>query len=145
VLLPMAAASAGYVCRVDLTVVAPGAMRDFALTQSQTGTVFSAFLVGYAVFQVPSDWLADGMSARHIFPVLCDGFTLPTVLTAMVAGHGFAAAKVIPQLSGEPSGIAGGRMNFGSDIGGAISPALTPWLAPADRLGNGLYLDSRIS
>jgi MFS transporter, ACS family, glucarate transporter len=33
------------------------------------------------------------------------------------------------QLSGERSGIAGGTMNFGSNIGGAISPALTPWLA----------------
>jgi MFS transporter, ACS family, glucarate transporter len=33
------------------------------------------------------------------------------------------------QLSGERSGIAGGTMNFGSNLGGAISPALTPWLA----------------
>ena len=97
-LLLTAAASAGYVCRVAITVVAPGAMRDFALTQAQMGTVFSAFLVGYTVFQVPSGWLADHKSARHIFPVLCAGFTLLTVLTAMVAWHGFAVAMVIPQL-----------------------------------------------
>jgi MFS transporter, ACS family, glucarate transporter len=98
VLLLMAAASAGYVCRVAITVFAPGAMHDFALTQSQMGTVFSAFLVGYTVFQVPSGWLADGMSARHIFPILCAGFTPLTALTAMVAWHGFAVAIVIPQL-----------------------------------------------
>jgi hypothetical protein len=40
VLLLMAAASAGYVCRVAITVVAPGVMHDFALSQTQMGTVF---------------------------------------------------------------------------------------------------------
>jgi MFS transporter, ACS family, glucarate transporter len=98
VLLLMAAASAGYVCRVAITALAPGAMHEFALTQAQMGTVFSAFLVGYTVFQVPSGWLADRRSARHIFPVLCAGFTLLTVLTAIVAWHGFRVAMVVPQL-----------------------------------------------
>jgi ACS family glucarate transporter-like MFS transporter len=37
------------------------------------------------------------------------------------------------QLSGEHSGIAGGTMNFGSNLGGMVSPALTPWLA--ERIG----------
>jgi ACS family glucarate transporter-like MFS transporter len=37
------------------------------------------------------------------------------------------------QLSGERSGVAGGVMNFGSNLGGMISPALTPWLA--ERIG----------
>src|SRR5215469_3887075 len=82
------AASAGYVCRVAITVVAPGIMHDFRLTQTQMGTVFSAFLVGYTVFQIPSGWLADRVSARSIFVVLCAGFTLLTVLTALVGSHG---------------------------------------------------------
>jgi dipeptide/tripeptide permease len=37
------------------------------------------------------------------------------------------------QLSGERSGLAGGVMNFGSNLGGMVSPALTPWLA--ERIG----------
>jgi ACS family glucarate transporter-like MFS transporter len=37
------------------------------------------------------------------------------------------------QFSGERSGVAGGVMNFGSNLGGMISPALTPWLA--ERIG----------
>jgi ACS family glucarate transporter-like MFS transporter len=61
------------------------------------GTVFSAFLVGYTVFQVPSGWLADRISARRIFLVLCGGFTLLTLLTALVGWHGFGLALVIPQ------------------------------------------------
>jgi ACS family glucarate transporter-like MFS transporter len=98
VLLLMAAASVGYVCRVAVTVVAPNMMTDFGLTQTQMGTVFSAFLVGYTLFQVPSGWLADRVSARRIFLFLCTGWALLTVLTALVGWRGFGLAMVIPQL-----------------------------------------------
>jgi len=98
VLLLAAAASAGYVCRVAITVVAPGIMHDFGLTQTQMGTVFSAFLFGYTLFQIPSGSLADRVSARRIFLVLCAGFSALTVLTALVGWRGFGIALVIPQL-----------------------------------------------
>jgi ACS family glucarate transporter-like MFS transporter len=98
VLLLMAVASVGYLCRVAVTVVAPDMMRAFGLTQTQMGTVFSAFLVGYTLFQVPSGGLADRVSAHHIFLVLCTGWALLTALTALVGWHGFGLATVIPQL-----------------------------------------------
>jgi ACS family glucarate transporter-like MFS transporter len=98
VLLLMAATSAGYVCRVAVTVVAPNMMREFGLSQAQMGTVFSAFLVGYTFFQVPSGGLADRVSARRIFLVLCTGWALLTVLTAQVGWRGFGLTTVIPQL-----------------------------------------------
>ncbi len=97
-LLLMAAASAGYVCRVAITVVAPNMMREFGLTQTQMGTVFSAFLVGYTLFQVPSGGLADRVSARRIFLVLCSGWAMLSALTAMVGWRGVGLAMVIPQL-----------------------------------------------
>ncbi len=98
VVLLAVAASAGYVCRVAITVVAPGIMHDFRLTQTEMGTIFSAFLIGYTVFQIPSGWLADRVSARRIFLVLCGGFALLTVLTAFVGWHGTALAMLIPEL-----------------------------------------------
>ena len=98
VLLLMIATSAGYVCRVAVTVVAPNMMREFGLTQAQMGTVFSAFLVGYTFFQVPSGGLADRVSARRIFMVLCAGWAGLTVLTALVGWRGWGLAMVIPQL-----------------------------------------------
>jgi len=52
--------------------------------------------------------------------------TVCTVLVICTEGPFWAT---MAQLSGEHSGIAGGTMNFGSNIGGAISPVLTPWLA----------------
>ena len=98
VMLLMAVTSVGYVCRVAVTVVAPNMMREFSLTQTQMGTVFSAFLVGYTLFQVPSGGLADRVSARRIFLVLCAGWALLTGLTALVGWYGFGLAMVIPQL-----------------------------------------------
>ncbi len=52
--------------------------------------------------------------------------TVCTVLVICTEGPFWAT---MTQLSGEHSGIAGGTMNFGGNVGGAISPALTPWLA----------------
>jgi ACS family glucarate transporter-like MFS transporter len=98
VLLLMAAASAGYIGRVAVTIAAPGMMKDFGLTQAQMGTVFSTFLIGYTAFQVPSGALADRVSARRIFLVLCLGWALLSTLTAFAAWHGYGLAMVIPQL-----------------------------------------------
>ena len=98
VLLLMIAASAGYICRVAITVVAPAIMQEFSLTQAQMGTVFSAFLLGYTMFQVPSGTLADRMSPRRFFLVLCFGFALLTILTAAVGWWIFRIGLIIPQL-----------------------------------------------
>ncbi len=98
VLLLMAVAAAGYIGRVAITVAAPGMMKDFHLSQAQMGTIFSAFLLGYTLFQVPSGALADRIGARRLFLVLCLGWALLNTLTAFVAWHGFGLAMVIPQL-----------------------------------------------
>ena len=53
-----------------------------------------------------------------------------TVLVLCTEGPFWAT---MTQLSGGQSGLAGGAMNFGGNLGGLISPTLTPWLA--DRIG----------
>ncbi len=98
IFLLTAVATSGYVGRVAVTVAAPGMMNAFHLSQAQMGTVFSAFLFGYTLFQVPSGVLADRVNARQIFLALCVGWTLLNALTAFVAWHGFGLAMVLPQL-----------------------------------------------
>jgi len=98
VLLLMAVATAGYIGRVAVTVAAPGIMKEFGLSQAQMGTVFSAFLVGYTLLQVPSGALADRVNARRIFMALCLGWTLLSTLTAFVAWRGYGLAMILPQL-----------------------------------------------
>jgi ACS family glucarate transporter-like MFS transporter len=52
-----------------------------------------------------------------------------TACTVLVLSTEGAFWATVTQLAGARSGVAGGVMNFGGNLGGIISPALTPWLA----------------
>lgn len=92
VVLLVITASVGYICRTAITVVAPGIMETFRLSQAQMGTVFSAFLVGYTAFQVPSGWLSDHISARTLFATVAAAWAMLTFATGAVGWHGFATS-----------------------------------------------------
>ena len=66
VALLCATATAGYICRVNVSTAAPLLMEEFGLSQIAMGRIFSAFLLGYALFQIPSGMLADRFGARRI-------------------------------------------------------------------------------
>jgi len=69
-------------CRVDRAVVAPRLMAELNLSQLEMGKVFSAFLLGYTLFQVPSGWLAGRASTRRLFGALALGWA------AITGAHG---------------------------------------------------------
>jgi hypothetical protein len=52
--------------RVNISVAGDSIMKDFHLTQTQMGTVFSAFVLGYTLFQVPGGMLADRFGPRRV-------------------------------------------------------------------------------
>jgi ACS family glucarate transporter-like MFS transporter len=52
--------------------------------------------------------------------------TISTALVLVTEGPYWAS---MTQISGPDSGTGGGVMNFGSNLGGLISPVFTPWLA----------------
>jgi ACS family glucarate transporter-like MFS transporter len=71
------------------------------------------------------------LGARTPDPYVAVGaLTVCTVLILCTEGPFWAT---MAQLAPEQSGLAGGTMNFAGNVGGLISPALTPWLA--ERLG----------
>ena len=47
-----------YLDRVNVSIAGQAIQKDHGLTDVQLGWVFSAFLIGYALFQVPGGWLA---------------------------------------------------------------------------------------
>jgi MFS transporter, ACS family, glucarate transporter len=51
----------------------------------------------------------------------------------------------VNQLAPTRGGIAGGIMNFGCNIGGMISPVLTPWIAERIGWGPALALGAALS
>jgi ACS family glucarate transporter-like MFS transporter len=61
-----ATATAGYICRVNVSTAAPLLMKEFGLSQIAMGRIFSAFLLGYALFQIPSGAIADRFGARRV-------------------------------------------------------------------------------
>ena len=66
VALLCATATASYICRVNVSTAGPLLMEEFGLSQVAMGRVFSAFLLGYALFQVPAGALADKWGAAKI-------------------------------------------------------------------------------
>ena len=61
-----ATATASYLCRVNLSVAGVLLMQEYGFSQVVMGRVFSAFLLGYALFQIPGGMLADRYGARRV-------------------------------------------------------------------------------
>ena len=70
-----------YIDRVNISVAAPVIMDASGWSKSELGTVFSAFLVGYSVLQLPGGLVADRWSARKVLAIAFCGFSLFTALT----------------------------------------------------------------
>jgi ACS family glucarate transporter-like MFS transporter len=151
VLLLTMAASVGYLCRVDITVVAPRLMAELGLSQPQMGKIFGAFLLGYTLFQIPSGWLAGRVPTRPLFFALALGWTALTFTNALVGRPylslaigtlpwllilrfvlGILAAPTYPaagraislSISPERQGSANGIMLASIGIGSAVTPPL---------------------
>jgi ACS family glucarate transporter-like MFS transporter len=87
-----ATATASYLCRVNVSVVGAFLMADFGLSQVQMGRVFSAFLLGYALFQVPAGWLSDRWGAGRILTLSCWWWVVSTILMTFVGRGAWQAS-----------------------------------------------------
>ena len=79
-----ATATAGYICRVNVSTAAPLLMKEFELSQIAMGRIFSAFLLGYALFQIPSGAIADRFGARRVLSWVAWLWFIITVLQTFV-------------------------------------------------------------
>jgi ACS family glucarate transporter-like MFS transporter len=61
-----ATATASYLCRVNVSVTGVLMMEEFHLSQPEMGWIFSAFLFGYALCQIPGGMLADRFGAPRV-------------------------------------------------------------------------------
>ena len=71
---------------------------ELGLTDAQLGIVFSAFTFGYAVFEVPSGWMADRFGARVTLTRIVVWWSLMTAATGAAAG--FASLLAVRLLFG---------------------------------------------
>jgi ACS family glucarate transporter-like MFS transporter len=79
--------------RVNISIAGHTIAQEFHLSNPQLGMVFSAFTVGYMLFQIPGGRLADRFGPRKILTIGALWWAVFTSLTASVP-EGIAAALV---------------------------------------------------
>src|SRR5436305_11412615 len=80
-----------YVQRMNISVAAELMMPDLGLSKTEMGQVFSSFLWGYAIFQVPAGRLGDAIGPRITLSLAALLWGATTVLTGLTPKM-FAAA-----------------------------------------------------
>ncbi|MBE0536290.1 MAG: MFS transporter [Phycisphaerae bacterium] len=120
--------------------------QDLSITGQMMGLVLGIFAVGYALFQIPSGWIADRFGARRALAIVVSVWSLFTALTGaartalqmlvlrFLFGMGEAGAfpgatqAFFRWLPVRERGIAHGINFSGSRLGAALSLFLMPWL-----------------
>jgi ACS family glucarate transporter-like MFS transporter len=121
-----------YLDRVNVSIAGQALQKDHGLTDVQLGWVFSAFLIGYALFQVPGGWLADRFGPRQVISAGVVWWGLFTTLTALVPS-GMASSLAL---------LIGTRFVLG--LGEAVlfpssNKLVSAWIPSSERgLANGL-------
>lgn len=144
-----------YIDRVNISVTARQMMPAFGLDNQDIGQVFSAFVLGYALCQIPGGWLGDRWGARLVLTAALLWWSIFTGLTALagtwpVAGLvgvtgsllfirfmlGIGEAVALPNFNRAiadwvPShrrGLGIGIAIGGIGVGAAVTPPLAAWI-----------------
>lgn len=139
----------GYLDRVNISIAGRSLLAEFHLTQLQLGWVFSAFVMGYALFQAPGGRLADRFGARWVLTLGVVWWGIFTSLTAMVPARGALVlllgvrfllgageAVVYPSsnrvvanwIPTQERGLANGLIFAGVGVGAGITPPLITYI-----------------
>ena len=84
-----ATATAGYICRVNVSTAGYLLREEFHFSEVSLGWIFSAFLLGYAFFQIPGGALADRWGTRRILNLAAWLWVALTVIQAFIGWGSF--------------------------------------------------------
>lgn len=143
-----------YLDRVNISIAAPSIRTEFGIDAVRMGVIFSAFVVGYMLFQIPGGWVGDRFGHKRTL-IWC--LVLWSVFTGMtpLAGHplltsligllpglwilrflvGLGEAAAYPCANGiigdwfapHQRGLAAGVMFAGIGVGSALTPPFVAW------------------
>jgi MFS family permease len=89
-----------YFDRTILSIAGPVIIREFSLSETGMGAVFSAFILTYGLFQAPGGWLADRFGPHRVLTVAGLGAALFTGLTALGGKPGLGSwLGIVPALA----------------------------------------------
>ena len=144
-----------FIDRVNISIAAKYIMPEYGLTDVEFGWIFSAFVLGYALVQIPGGWLGDRFGPRRVLTWAIIWWSVFTAVTALAGdlfltslvgvvgsfavvrvliGLGEAAAppngnRVIANwVAPQERGLAHGIAISGSSLGAALTPPLIVWI-----------------
>ncbi len=71
-----------FIDRVNISIAGPSIARDFHLTDAQLARIFSAFFIGYGLFQIAGGWTVDRLGPRLTLALGAFWWAAFTALTA---------------------------------------------------------------
>ena len=144
-----------YIDRVNISVTARHMIPSLGLTDVQMGWIFSAFVFGYALFQVPGGWMGDRWGPRRVLTFAVIWWSIFTALTALaptlplanligIMGSlmvvrfliGIGEAAALPNFNRSVAnwhppherGLGIGITIGGIGVGSALTPPITAWI-----------------
>lgn len=155
VLLMILYSIVSYFDRSIISIAGLDMMREFHLSETQMGGVYSAFLFGYALAMVPGGYIADWLGPSRTLTAVGFGAALFTALTSFGGRPGLGALMgIVPalisirlllgistaplypacarmianQFPNRRRGLISGLVAGSTGIGSALSPSLFVWL-----------------
>jgi Arabinose efflux permease len=118
IVFAVALAVVTYIDRVCISQAAPLITSDLKLSREQMAGVFSAFVLAYAIFEIPGGYLGDRMGARRVLMRIVVWWSIFTAATGFA--WNFAS-------------MATTRFFFGAGEAGCfpnLTKSFTTWLPP---------------
>jgi ACS family glucarate transporter-like MFS transporter len=155
VALMIACSVMSYFDRTIMSIAGPEIMKEFDLSATQMGSVYSAFILSYAIMMIPGGHVADRLGPRLTLLLMNLSAALFTGLTALGGkpglgsmvgvwpalivirlGLGVGTAPLYPACARMTAhwipiahqGSVQGLIIAGSSLGGAVAPMLFSWL-----------------
>jgi len=131
-----------YLDRVNVSTAADGFGKDFHLSKTQIGLVFSFFAYPYLIFQIIGGWVSDRFGARRTLIACGIVWAAATAVTGMAGGLisllaarlllGFGEGATFPAATSamsrwvikEQRGFAQGVTHAAARIGNAVAPPI---------------------
>ena len=86
---------AAYMARMNVSIAAKFIMPEFGLNQIQMGQVFGAFMLSYAIFQIPAGLLGDRFGPRSVLAASGIAWGILTILTGLLPGVLITSAAMV--------------------------------------------------